>query len=111
MTPDQLQQIIYRMTTGPWYNSQSYMWNSRSEVVCESDTIEPEDRDGIVALRNHASALIEVASAAQVYRHGILQREYDEREWCAAGQTVSADQLRVRAEILDAALKRLEEIK
>jgi hypothetical protein len=116
MTPDQLQQIIDRMGAEPWKRTDGDIRNGDDHLVHGREqhyptAMDDEDADGVIVLRNHASALIEVARAAQVYRNGILQRECDEREWCAAGQTVSAEQLREMAERIDAALKRLEEIK
>lgn len=54
---------------------------------------------------DRALALMEIEDAARSYRAGIVQREEDEREWCAAGQTVSADELSTRAARLDKALE------
>jgi hypothetical protein len=54
---------------------------------------------------DRALALMEVEDAAYDYRFGIIQREEDEREWCAAGQTVSAAELAERAARLDKAME------
>ena len=78
MTPDQLQQIIDRMTTGPWRWSQGshrdatlYLESIENDAtvlscVCsrhDGDSVFPEDQDmeGILQLRNHATALVECA--------------------------------------------------
>ena len=61
----------------------------------------PSLNDESAALRARLSAL---TIAAIDYREGIRQREEDEAEWCAAGQTVSREELARLAAALDAAL-------
>jgi hypothetical protein len=120
MTPDQLQQIIDRMTPGIWYAD---VTPSRpSGQICRSEQIEvvngpsiaampaPYDAtdyrieahrwqrnaSGMATLRNHASALVECAK---------LLRE--------ASECLNYDSVLYRTGLsgeIDAALKRLEEI-
>ena len=112
MTPDQLQQIIDRMTTGPWRWSQGsyrdatlYLESIENDstvlsCICSSrdrDSVFPEDQDmeGILQLRNHASAMVECAK--------LLKSIPDRCDIHTQFPTV--------ADEIDAAIKRLEEIK
>jgi hypothetical protein len=80
-----------------WMNSQSRTMNLAGELA--------QTRIDRNYWRDRAMALMEVEDAAYDYRSGIIQREEDEREWCAAGKTVSAAELAERAARLDKAME------
>ena len=101
MTPDQLTAIIDRMGVAPWKCTDGDIRCANDRLVHGRENFYPtamddDDVDGVIALRNHASALNACAK---------LLKEC--REPCP----ISEDGLKDLRERIDAALKRLEEIK
>jgi len=81
MTPTQLRSIIQAATPGPWRAWDGFVLGSTdheclaSVVNCDGATI--ANRNAIVALRNHADALIECAGLLKELNARIQKAEDD----------------------------------
>jgi hypothetical protein len=105
MKLDQLQQIIDRMTSAPWSYEPSGVdiidgahCTVHGREMHYPTAMDSDDADGVIALRNHASALVECAKLLEEARQYLPRDHF----------VVSYSSLVPR---VDAALKRLEEIK
>jgi hypothetical protein len=111
MTPDQLQQIIDRMTPGPWWKGTTggFICTKDMSVLfsivnCDGDTL--ANRAGVIQLRNHASALVECAKLLS--DAAPLIPKMSPHGMTCGNHALGLHQLRLK---IDAALERLEEIK
>jgi hypothetical protein len=110
MTPDQLQQITNGMTPGPWadnYTASGYVLHGLEEICSPvRQEFAATDEFAIIALRNHASALIECARL--LGKAAPLIPTMSPHGMTCGNHALGLHRLRLR---IDAALKRLEEIK
>jgi len=65
MKIDQLRKIVAGLTEGPWKCWQESKYGYRLCISSTTANIFKHDADGIVAMRNHIEALLDIAEAAK----------------------------------------------
>ena len=111
MTLDELKQAVGAMTEGPWEVFAGAVWQARPRGRCISiaqarfDRANPADPAGIVALRNHAEALLAVVEAVEAYfrcnHRGDNPYSHD-CQWCGDCCDRAEDELRAALANLEA---------
>jgi hypothetical protein len=107
MTPAELRALLNAATPGPWESGVAICcpdrgWVTPAEHRHGTHWLSVEDANAIVALRNHADALLRVAEAAEK----VLATAYDKtlvQDWHA--------HLAEKLTVLDRALAALREVK
>lgn len=118
-TIERLKALEAKATGAPWhdeYGGGMYITGPEEKEVatacgccdgCTGDNCE-NDRPFIIEMRNSLPALLAVVEAAVWLREVQQQRDYDESENAAAGQTYSVGDVNIATAQLDAALRAME---